>query len=107
MVSGEGQSKEDEATILLINTLFRTPDELLPELTEISRNAVLPLSIQMMREAIFDPIRLDNHIPLSKVWRIAYMRLMRSVGRKHFLLGVNLAQDQVEENEQEEAKWEQ
>lgn len=107
MANGEGESKADEATVLLINTLFRTPDELLPELTEISRAAVLPLSIQMMREMIFDPERIKNHIPLSRIWRIAYMRLMRSVGRKHFLLGANLAQDQVEESESEESKWSQ
>lgn len=116
---GKGKGREDtrdrhdgagnqEALLRLVNVLFDTDEEHLPELTEIPRNAVFPLSIQMMKEGALDPERKKNHIPLTRVWRISWMKLMRSVGRKHFMIGSTLASEQAQaeaEKAEEELEW--
>lgn len=99
-----------EALLKLVNVGFDTPDRLLPELTEIPRAAVLPLSIQMMREQAIDrPIDPDTGklMRLSKIWRICYMKCMRSVGRRHLMQLTLLAEGQLtKEAEKAEAGYE-
>ena len=96
-------SSKDAALLKLVNLLFDTPDNLMPQLTRLSRREVLPLSLQMMKESVFSPDRIirneEGHIigriPLTRIWRLAYMKLLRSVEGKHFMLGAGLAHEQA------------
>lgn len=84
-----------EAALKLVNILYETPEELLAELSEIPRNAVLPLSIIQMKEELLDPNRDKMARPISKCWRMNYYRLMRGVGRAHFMTGTSIAKEQI------------
>jgi hypothetical protein len=105
MTQEDGTARQ-QAILKLVNILYDTPDEKLSELTEIPRKAVLPLSVQIMREAALDPKRIAAGIPLSYVWRTAYFKLMRSVGRKHFMIGSTLASEQAAAETEAEENWE-
>lgn len=98
----------DKASVKLVNSLYDTPDDKLSELTEIPRRAVLMLSIMETKEMAMNAERIRQHIPLSKIWRISWYKHMRSVGRKHFILGSSLAQGQMSNEEDkiaEELEW--
>lgn len=92
-----------EAQLKLVNIVFDTPEDKLPELTFILKGTVFPLSIMMMREkAINRPIDKSTGLPMSlaKIWRLAYMQLMRSIGRHQVDAGVKLAEVQQPEKEE-------
>ena len=92
-----------QAMLKMVNLLYETPDALLSELTEIPRNAVIPLSIIHMKERLLDPTRDKMKEPISQVWRNAYFRLQRGLGRAHLLSGAIMAKEQIA-NKGEERK---
>jgi len=110
-----GVQKEEAALLRLVNLCFDTEtgiEELtgkdkLAELTDIPRRMVNHLAIQMMREVALNPRRLELGIPLSKCWRVFFFQLMRSVGRKHLLTGIGLAESEIASQAPEEGEpWE-
>lgn len=90
-----GRSAEGEALLKLVNVLYDTDENKLPQLTRIERRAVLPLSIMMMKNDILDKKRIDGKIPLSKCWLKHYFQLQRSVDRWYFMVGAGLAHEQA------------
>lgn len=106
---GDGKTplpRSGDASLKLINLLFDPEDKNLPMITRVERRAVLPLSIQIMRESITDPKRIEDGTPLSEIWRIAYFKLQRSVDMRGFMIAAGLAHEQAqaetEELEEEE-----
>lgn len=98
-----------EALLKLVNLLFDTPPHLLHQLTELSRASVLSMSIMMMREKAINRPRDENGklLPLSRLWREDFMGCMRSVGRRHFMVGSTLAEGQLaKEEEKAEEEYE-
>jgi hypothetical protein len=91
-----------DAMLNLINHIFNPTDEKLAELTDIPLDSVLSLSIMMMKEAALDPERINNNIRLSKVWRIAYLRLRRGATKRLLLIGADLAREQAASVENDE-----
>jgi hypothetical protein len=108
----EEQEQDNHATtgdamLNLINHLFNPTDEKLPELTDIPLDAVLPMSIMMMKEVALDPDRIKLNIRLSKIWRIAYLRLRRGATKRLLLIGADLAREQAANSEEKEGEaWE-
>lgn len=102
----ESTNHTGEAEVKLVDALFDTSEEQLPSLTRIDRRAVLPLSIQIMKEQALDPERIKNHIPLSRVWRNAYFKLQRSVDRWYFMVSAGLAREQMQTKEEETVEGE-
>jgi hypothetical protein len=106
----QGQSDHSttgDAMVNLINHIFNPTDEKLPELTDIPLDAVLPLSIMMMKEVALDEIRITNNLRLSKIWRIAYLRLRRGATKRLLLIGADLAREQAANAEEKEDEgWE-
>ena len=100
----KGGNAGSEALLRLVNVLFNTDIDQLPQLSRLERREVFPLSIQMMKERALDPTRNE---PLTKVWRTAYLQLKRSVDMRAFMIGAGLAheQAQAEEEKGEEEEW--
>ena len=88
-------NRSAEAMIKLVNQMYDTPTQNLPELTELGRNVVLPLTIIAMKEHLLDPKRNKKTDPISKCWREDYYRHQRSVGRRHFMAATGVAKEQV------------
>lgn len=97
----EGTNHTGEAELKIVEALFNTSEEQLPSLTRIDRRAVLPLSIQIMKEQALNPERIKNNIPLSRIWRNAYFQLQRSVDRWYFMVSAGLAREQMQTKEEE------
>jgi hypothetical protein len=103
----DDHSTTGDAMVNLINHIFNPTDEKLPELTDIPLDAVLPLSIMMMKEVALDEIRITNNLRLSKIWRIAYLRLRRGATKRLLLIGADLAREQAANAEEKEDEgWE-
>ena len=100
--SDNGQT--GEALLKLVNLLYDTDKDRLPQLSSLERREVFPMSIQMMKEEALNP---DRKEPLTKIWRTAYLSLKRSVGMKAFMIGAGLAheQAQAETEKGEEEEW--
>ena len=101
-ISSNGQA--GEALLKLVNVLFDTDKEQLPQLSRLERREVFPMSVQMMKEEALNPNRTE---PLTKIWRTAYLQLKRSVDMKAFMIGAGLAheQAQAEQEKGEEEEW--
>jgi len=100
----DGNGQAGEALLKLVNVLWDTNEEKLPELSRLERREVFPMSIQMMKEQALVEGRKE---PLSKIWRTAYLRLKRSVDMRAFMIGAGLAheQAQAETEKGEEEEW--
>jgi len=93
----EGKQKNNgvgvgEALLKLVNLLYDTDDTKLAELSWLDHREVFPMSIQMTKE---EALKEERTIPLTKVWRTAYLRLKRSVQMKAFMVGAGLAHEQA------------
>lgn len=99
---GQGHATSGDAMVNLINHMFNPDEEHLPELTDIPLDAVLPLSIMMMKEVALDEDRIANNIRLSRVWRIAYLRLRRGATKRLLLMAADLAREQAASASEEE-----
>ena len=91
-----------QALLKLVNVLYDTDENKLPQLTRLTRREVFPMSLQMMKEQVFnkDRIKVNDDgtittIPLTKIWRNGYMQLLRSVDKWYFMLGAGLAHEQA------------
>ena len=84
-----------DALLRMVNHLYNTDDEHLPELTRIPINAARPLALGMALESILDEDVQSGEVPLSKKLRNYYFRLMRSVGGVHLGRGIRLAEEQA------------
>ena len=105
--NGHENGHKEGAKLELVELLFRTPDERMPELTNIPLNQVLPLSMVVMGEAgikmladrasgkggIYD----ENGKPilLSEVWRKSYAQYRRSIRGDHKMALATLTQEEM------------
>jgi hypothetical protein len=101
MSEGENNEK-DTAMLRLVNLMYDTPtglegliNEKIAELTDIPERLINHLALQMTREVALSEERQKLGIRLSKVWRVCYMMLRRSRGRKQLLTGIGLAESQL------------
>lgn len=88
-------ASNSEALLHMVNFLYNTDDEHLPELTRIPIQAARPHALGMMLESLLDPEIQSGEVPLSRKLRNYYFRLMRSVGGVHLGRGVRLAEEQA------------
>jgi len=98
---------EKEAKLELVELMFRTPDDRMPELTNIPLNQVLPLSMVMVNEqgikmladrlAGKDGVYDEDGKPilLSEIFRKAYHQYRRSVRGEHKMALATLTQEEL------------
>lgn len=91
-----------EAALRLVNLMYDTDNQHLPELTRIPLNSVRPHALGMTLESILDEDVQSGKVPLSRILRNNYFRLMRSVNGKHLGNGIGLASDQSREEQEQE-----
>jgi hypothetical protein len=95
MADIEKKSTAADALLRMVNLMYDTDDKHLPELTRIPINAVRPHALGMMLESLMDEDVQSGKVPLSRILRNNYFRLMRSVGGVHLGRGVRLAEEQA------------
>jgi len=95
------------AKLELVELLFRTPDERMPELTNIPLNQVLPLSMVVAMETgikmladrvsgkggVYD--EEGKPILLSEIWRKSYAQYRRSIRGDHKMALATLTQEEL------------
>lgn len=102
--NGDGLEEEQDkaqAKVQLVELLFNTPNDRMMELTEIPRGQAMDLSMTMTMSEVANP---DRREPLVRIWAGNYFKIMRSVGRRHLMEGIALAQEQ-EAEEEEGGRW--
>jgi len=113
MIEENGRGKE-AAGLRLVNLTFDTPtgienlvSEKISELTTIPRRMINSLALQMTRELARSELRIASGIPLTKVWRVCFFMLMRSVGGAQANKAVMLAESQLAMQQEEGSEaWE-
>lgn len=90
-----------QAKLKLVNLSFDTPEDRLSELTVIPQNLVFRLVHEICLEAAADPKRDILLIPLSRIRRIAFFKLMRSVRGQHLIRASMLAENELKLQEGE------
>jgi len=113
---GENTNYKDKetASLRLVNLTFDTQtgieglvQEKIAELTVIPRRMINSLALQMTRELARNPARIEASIPLTKVWRVCFFMLMRSVGAGQLNKAVMLAESQLASQAEEPGEaWE-
>lgn len=99
--SGDIVEDKEKARLKLINMLYDTPEERMPELTVIPRRQVLALSMMSTFGKALDP---ERKTPLDELWLKEYYKLMRSVGGQHLIRATALAESQMGAEEEEEGE---
>lgn len=98
---------DEKAALELVQLLFNTPEDKLPELTNIPLNQVLPLSMMAAVEqgikAIADKLDGKNEPPklLSEIWRKSYAQYRRSIRGEHKMALATLTQEEMALKEEE------
>lgn len=86
---------DNKALLQMVNFLYDTDDKHIYELTRIPIQSARPLALGIMLDSLFDPDVQSGEVPLSHKLRLAYLRLMRSVGGVHLGRGMRLAEEQA------------
>ena len=86
----------NEASVRIVNMILDPDERSLLSLSRInSSRECLLLSIQIAKEAAMDEEICKQNIPISKVWREAFLLLRRSLDSKTLSLSFGLAHEQA------------
>jgi len=91
----EGRSKDSEALLQMVNIIFNTDDQHLPELTRIPLPSARPFAYSMGLGSLLEAREKGVTTSLSQRITNNYFRLMRSVGGVHLGRGTHLAEEQA------------
>lgn len=105
---------KETANLRLVNLTFDTQTgietlvkEKIAEMTVIPRRMINSLALQMTRELARNPERIRLGVPLTKIWRVCFFMLMRSVGGAQANKAVMLAESQLASQAEEGGEaWE-
>lgn len=108
------ERERETANLRLVNLTFDTQTgietlvkEKIAEMTVIPRRMINSLALQMTRELARSPERVRLEIPLTKIWRVCFFMLMRSVGAGQLNKAVMLAESQLATQTEEAGEaWE-
>lgn len=92
-------SDEEKANLKLVNLVFDTPPEKLPELTETPRIQITPTSMVEAQNEFLKAAIMGKRVLLSDIFILRRDKRMRSVGRKSLMEAMAFAQVQKEEEE--------
>lgn len=91
----KGKDNYGKALLQMVNRIYDTPDKNMPELTNIPLRAARPHALGMALEDLMNPEVLNGEIPFSRLVRMNYFRLMRSVGGTHLGRATRIAEEQI------------
>lgn len=100
------ESKKDasqQARLEIIQRLYNTDNEHLPELTRISLRMVDPLSLADTAAAILSPAVQSGEITLGQIRRVSMYRHLRSVKGDFIEKAAQISLEQVRTSEEEAA----
>lgn len=100
----EAKGMQQAAFVHLMNLLYLTDPEHLPELSRIPLTAVEPMAIETMLDKLSDPDVRSGKVSLVEVLHTSYLKLMRSVGGEHLNKGRELAAEQASNEAQQKAE---
>lgn len=84
------------AALVVVESMFKTEEINLPEMTDMPIGAIFPMSILMTKEMMYHPKVLSGEVLLSHVWWVIWCKLRRSVDSQHLIFAKDLATQQIQ-----------